>query len=212
MTLSVIVQARMTSKRFPGKVTAPLLGRPVLEHVLERALKIPVAHKTICAFPEDEASAPILDLCRKMRVIAFAGPEHDVLGRYYEAAKSAGTEWIMRVTADCPLLDPALCARVYAVTKIEDADYGSNVHPERTYPRGLDCEVFTFTCLEAAHMSVDDAYGREHVTPWMQTTDGLNVVNIKSNKDWSKLNYCVDYPDDIVRIEKIIESAHDKQR
>lgn len=204
MTVAAIIQARMTSKRFPGKVMADLLGKPVLWHVLERAKKIPGAPKVVCAFPEDAESAPIAELCRELRVLAYAGSEDDVLGRYYDAARHVGASWIIRITADCPLIDPVLCGAVLAIAKSEDVDYASNVFPERTYPRGLDCEVFTATCLEAAHLSTDDPYDREHVTRWMQATGGVRRANVKSRVDFSRYNYCVDYPNDISRLEKII--------
>jgi len=203
-----IVQARMTSKRFPGKVVAPLLGKPVLQHVLERVKKIGVA-KVICAFPEDPRSAPILKICRDMHVIAFAGPELDVLERYYLAAESVGADRIMRITADCPFLCPKTCDDVLSLSVKEDLDYCSNVYPERSFPRGLDCEVFTFDALEAAHLNAEDPLYREHVTTWMQRTPGLNIGTVKSKEDNGKLNYCVDYPFDIQRLEAIWTEANE---
>lgn len=205
MITACIVQARMTSKRFPGKTLAVLHGKTVLARVLERAKKIPGVHKVVCAFPEDDASFPILNTCREQRVIAFAGDEDDVLSRYYEAAKAVNADIIVRITADCPFIDPIVCGVILEKLKKEHLDYSSNVYPERTFPKGLDCEAFTFDCLEAAYLEAKDPYQREHVTPWMQKTGGLKIGNLSSNKDHSDVNYCVDYPEDIKRLEDILE-------
>lgn len=205
MTIAVIVQARMTSKRFPGKTAAPLLGRPVLEHVLVRAKMIPGVDKVVCAFPEDKMSAPILVLCRSTRVIAFAGDENDVLGRYYEAAKNVKASVIMRITGDCPLIDPMVCGALLRLFLQEDLDYASNIHPVRTFPKGLDCETFTCACLNNANACAVSAYDREHVTPWMQRASSVHKGTLKAKEDRSDVNYCVDYPEDIARLEKIMK-------
>jgi spore coat polysaccharide biosynthesis protein SpsF len=207
MIVACIIQARMTSKRFPGKTLALLAGKPVLAHVLEIAKAIPGVNKVVCAFPEDDASLPILDLCREQRVIAFAGDEDDVLGRYYEAAKAVNADIIMRITADCPFLDPLICHFLLDKLKKDDLDYASNIYPERTFPKGRDCEVFTFECLEAAYVEARDPYDREHVTPWMQKTGVVKKGNMISDVDYSDINYCVDYPDDIKRLEDLLRKT-----
>jgi spore coat polysaccharide biosynthesis protein SpsF (cytidylyltransferase family) len=200
-----IIQARMTSKRFPGKTMAILDGKPVLAHVVDRAIAIPGVDKVVVAFPEDEASLPILNLCREKRVIAFAGDEDDVLLRYYEAAKHVDANIIMRITADCPLIFPPLCGDVLEMLKRENLDYAANMYPDRSFPRGYDCEVFTFDCLEAANMYATTSDDREHVTPWMQRTTDLHRGNVINKEDDSELNYCVDFPEDIGRIEAMIK-------
>jgi spore coat polysaccharide biosynthesis protein SpsF len=204
MIVACIIQARMTSRRFPGKTMAILAGKTVLAHVLSRAKRIPGVDKIVCAFPEDDASLPILNLCREERVIAFAGDEDDVLSRYYDAAKSVNADIIMRITADCPFIDSSVCGVVLKGLIDENQDYISNVYPERTFPRGHDCEVFTFECLEAAHLAAEDPYHREHVTPWMQTTDGIRRGVVISKNDNSEMNLCVDYPEDINRLEDML--------
>ena len=207
MITACIIQARMTSKRFPGKTLAVLAGKTVLARVLERAKIIPGVDKVVCAFPMDDASLPILELCREQRVIAFAGDENDVLSRYYEAAKSVNADIIMRITADCPFIDPILCGFLLEKLKKNNYDYISNIYPERTFPKGHDCEVFTFDCLEAAHLNAEDPYQREHVTPWMQTTPGINRGIMSSKMDFSEVNYCVDYPEDIKRLEDMLRKS-----
>jgi len=187
---------------------ALLDGKPVLEHVLTRAKLISGIDKVVCAFPEDEASLPILNLCREMRVLAFAGDEDDVLGRYQEAAKDVKADIIMRLTADCPFIDPALCELVLEMLKKEDLDYASNVHPTRTFPKGFDCECFTMGCLEAASGEASDPYDREHVTPWMQNNKRLDIGTLAAKVNVSDINYCVDFPEDIKRLEDILRSSN----
>lgn len=207
-TVACIVQARMTSRRFPGKTMALLDGKPILEHVLSRAKRISGIDKVVCAFPEDEASLPILELCREMRVLAFSGDEDDVLGRYFEAAKDVQADVIMRLTADCPFIDPNLCSIVLDMLLQEELDYASNVHPKRTFPKGFDCEVFTFDCLEAANEGASELYDREHVTPWMQRNKSLDIGTLSNKTDESDTNYCVDFPEDIKTLENILKASN----
>lgn len=205
MTTAVIVQARMTSSRFPGKILELLDGKTVLDHVLSRVQRINGVDMVVVACPKGDASAPIREACRAARVLCFGGSEHDVLSRYYEAAKKHGRpEVIMRVTSDCPFLNPLIAGEVIQRLKDGQMDYASNVYPRRTYPKGFDCEAFTFDCLEAAHISATTDYEREHVTPWMQKTDGLIIGNMVQDEDMSDINLCVDYPGDIDRLEKML--------
>ena len=152
MTTAVIVQARMTSKRFPGKVLTELSGKTVLERVLERCALVPFVDTVICAFPADDASIPIYQLCNSLGIACASGSEDDVLSRYYDAAQMYGVDTIVRITADCPFFDPVVAGEVLSLLKAENLDYCSNVFPVRTYPKGFDVEAFTFDCLEAAHI------------------------------------------------------------
>lgn len=208
MTTAVIVQARMTSKRFPGKVLMPLAGQTVLSRVMERCLLIPFVDTVICAFPADDASIPIYEACNDMGVACASGPEDDVLLRYYDAATMYGVDTIIRVTADCPFLDPLVAGEVLALLKAENLDYCSNVFPKRTYAKGLDVEAFTYDCLEAAHLMSKAPHYREHVTPWMQKRAGLRRANVVQKVNRSGLNWCVDFPEDIARLEKLLLAAN----
>lgn len=200
--IGVIVQARMTSRRFPGKSMALLLGKPVLERVLERVITIPNT-KTVLAVPDTPESDPMLDLASKMGVDNFCGSELNVLSRYLSAARFFKFDYIVRITADCPFIDPRVCKECIDLLLFRKLDYCSNIFPNRTFPQGLDCEVFTFDCLDAAHQEAAGPYDLEHVTPWMQRTEGLVRANIEQKIDTSHLNYCVDTPDDIERLEKL---------
>jgi spore coat polysaccharide biosynthesis protein SpsF (cytidylyltransferase family) len=214
--IGAIIQARMSSTRYPGKSMAMLAGKPVLEHVIERAKLIPFVKKVIVAMPSDKASAPMGELCERMGVETFYGPEDDVLRRYYLAAMTFELETIVRITGDSPFVDPVVAGEVIALLKAENLDYCSNVFPKRTYPKGFDVEVFTFDCLEAAHIESEDdpdytpakrkalAYNREHVGPWAQKRKGVYRANVQQQIDQSDINLCVDEIGDIERLEKLI--------
>jgi spore coat polysaccharide biosynthesis protein SpsF len=202
----IIIQARMTSKRFPGKSMALLAGKPVLQHVIERCKMVQGIDKIVVAVPYDNSDEMIY-LCKDLGVDFHQGPEDDVLERFYGAALFFHLTTIMRITADCPFIDPIVCSEVLAVLKAEKLDYCCNCHPVRTYPKGLDCEVFTFDCLEVAHQLTKREYDREHVTPFMQGYQGLKRVCVQQNIDISSENWCVDYPEDIPRLELMLAQA-----
>lgn len=207
MTIGVLIQSRMTSTRFPGKSLAILAGKPVLERVIERAKLIPFVEKVIVAMPLDKASAPMGELCERLGVDTFYGSEDDVLRRYYLAAMTFDLETIVRITGDCPFFDPVVAGEVLALLKAENLDYCSNVFPVRTYPKGFDVEAFTFDCLEAAHVMAKAPHYREHVTPFMQKRRGIRRANVQQKINRSGLNFCVDYPTDIERLEKLLAQA-----
>jgi len=200
--IGVIVQARMTSRRFPGKSMALLLGKPVLERVLERVITIPDT-KTVIAVPDTPESEPMIELASKMGVDNFCGSELNVLNRYLKTAKYFKFDYIVRITGDCPFIDPRVCKECIDLLLFRKLDYCSNVFPNRTFPQGLDCEVFSFDCLDAAHQEAAGPYDLEHITPWMQRTDGIMRANIEQRVDTSHLNFCVDVPEDIARLEAL---------
>jgi len=197
MTTAIIVQARMGSTRMPGKVMQDLAGRPVLAHVLERCRLIPGADVLVCAVPDEDQSAPLEIVARQCGARVFRGSEHDVLARYEGAARNFEADVVMRVTSDCPLLDPDVCGRLLKLRDIERADYASNVHP-RSFPQGLDCEIFTMAALQECAATASDAYDREHVTPWMARATHLRQANLESGRpDLGDLRWTLDYPEDL---------------
>ena len=149
--VGIVIQARQTSQRFPGKSMAKLDGKPVLQHVIERCKQINVSKKLnkiiVVAVPDTDESEPLIQLAAQFGIENFCGSEDNVLERYYEAAKFFKLDHIMRITADCPLINPIICAELLDLHIWRKCDYSSNSWPKRTYPKGLDCEVFTFDCL-----------------------------------------------------------------
>lgn len=195
MTTAVIIQARMGSTRLPGKVMMGLRGKTVIARVIERCAKIPGIDALWCAVPEGEANTALAREARRRGAAVFCGSESNVLSRYYRTAKAARADVIVRITADCPLIDPDICAKVIALRRSEAADYASNVWP-RSFPQGLDCEVFTFAALERAHAGATAAADREHVTPFIARSG--RRVNLPSGRfDLSNKRWTLDYPEDL---------------
>jgi len=116
-----------------------------------------------------------------------------------------GFNYIVRITGDCPFVDPRVCSEVLQLLLWRRLDYSSNVYPKRSYPMGLDCEAFTMDTLEAAHKLSFAPYDKEHVTSWMQETKEVKKANVQQKEDKSYLNYCVDRVEDIARLEKILK-------
>ncbi len=200
MTTAVIVQARVGSQRFPSKVTQILpTGRCVLQEVLRRANQIRGIDRVVCAIPTSPENDKLADLAGA-HCIVVRGPEHDVLARYVQAAAIVDADVIMRITADCPLIDPEVCEQVLAARERENADYACNVglkDEPRTFPKGLDCEVFTRAALEVAHVNSRSAYDREHVTPYLRDAPGVKSVNCANPAgDYSNRSFTLDTKED----------------
>ena len=162
-----VVQARLGSTRLPGKVLMPFGNMTVLGSVLSRCKQIRGVDQVVCAIPDEPRSEKIEEEALKFGIVSYRGPEDDVLTRYYLAATATDADAVMRITADCPLIDPNVCWQVLKKFYRDRTPYISNVLP-RTYPRGLDCEVFSFKALEQAFTDARQDYDREHVTPFIQ--------------------------------------------
>lgn len=205
LNVGVIIQARMTSQRFPGKVMEKLWGKPILQHVIEKAKLIRGEKKQKCyvvvAVPDDLLNEPMLELADNLKVDNFLGSELNVLDRYYRCAQLFKFDVVVRLTADCPLLNPAVSSEVLQLLLWRKLDYVSNCHPIRTFPKGLDTEAFTFDCLEAAWTLAVDDYDKEHVTPIMIREKEIRKACIQQKVDVSYKNWCVDEPEDIKRLE-----------
>jgi spore coat polysaccharide biosynthesis protein SpsF len=197
MTTAVIVQARMGSSRLPGKVMEEIQGRTVLAHVLERCGAIKACDTVVCAIPDADENKPLQSIARSCGADVFCGSEHDVLGRYLGAAKMVGADVVMRVTSDCPLIDPDICDAVLALRKGGHADYAAN-NMSRSFPHGLDCEAFTVAALVEADAATQDPYDREHVTPWLRRAAHLRRVNFASGQpSLEEHRWTLDYPEDL---------------
>ena len=215
MTVACIAQARLGSTRLPAKVLLPLpTGRTVLEEVIFRCRQIKGVDVVVVAVAEDAGSDIVADHAMKARFaprelgpeltpfLITRGPEHDVLKRYVMAAEEVNADIIMRVTADCPLIHPAICAAVLARFNEGPCNYASNVHP-RSYPQGYDCEVFSSQLLELADRSADIVQ-REHVTTWMVENAAVKK-NLKADVDQSHIRWTLDTIEDYVTIWKEFE-------
>ena len=198
MTKAVIVQARMTSTRLPGKVLMELGGTTVLDHVLTRCAALPGIDKVCCAIPEGDRHDAVAAEAERCGAVVVRGAELDVLDRYHHAAQSLRASVVMRVTSDCPLIDPGLCGEVLAMLLADDtADYAANNFSHR-YPHGLDCEAFRSDALARAWNEATDDYDREHVTPWLRRASGIHRLSLGGpNPELGKLRWTLDFPEDL---------------
>ena len=211
--IACIIQARMGSTRLPGKTLKPLAGEPMLWHVVERCRKATKVDRVIVATttnPEDDAVAAF---CEENDIPCFRGSSENLLERYHVAAKEAGADIVVRVTADCPLIDPTVIDACIAAFEMQHVDYASNVNPgPRTFPRGLDTEVFSFSALEKAAMEVTEAYQREHATPyiWENKNGEFRIgQTIFAPPDLARsYRLTVDYPEDFQLIERTYEELY----
>lgn len=192
---AVIVQARFGSTRLPGKVLKSLAGHSVLEHVLHRCQAITGVDTVCCAIPNTSESDEVALCAQRCGVQVFRGSEHDVLDRYYQAARWLNADVVMRVTSDCPLIDPSVCNAVLQLRTEHDTDYACNNMP-RTFPHGLDCEAFTFVALEQAAKEATDPFSREHVTPWLRTHHMVSRCNLIREGLGASPRLTIDYPED----------------
>ncbi|MGH6953183.1 MAG: cytidylyltransferase domain-containing protein [Alphaproteobacteria bacterium] len=197
--IAAIVQARMGSSRLPGKTLADIGGRPMLGRLVDRARQIPGIERVVIATtdrPDDEA---ILRFAEAEGLPASIGSEQDVLDRVYRAAVRFGVSVIVRVTPDCPMLDPDVSGRVLAeFRRLEGrVDYVSNAHPP-TFPDGLDTEVISYEALEVAWREARLASEREHVTPfiWRQPAR-FRLANVAHAEDLSSQRWTVDTAPDL---------------
>ena len=196
MTTAVIVQARLRSTRLPAKVLLPLpTGRTVLEECLHRCRFIPGVDVVVAAIADDTGSDLLLPFVEREQawtppvihrnqpgltpIEIVRGPERDVLARYLKAAEAVNADIILRVTSDCPMIDPDLCGKVIAARAEMDADYACNNMPA-TFFHGADCEAFTMDLLRGANEIGDDEYpeNRQGVDVWMREAPGISRYNV----------------------------------
>jgi len=177
MTLAII-QARMGSSRLPGKSLADIAGHPMLWHVVDRTRHATLVERVVVATSDDPSDDPIAEFCQSEDIAYFRGSEQDVLDRFYQAARSNCGETLVRITADCPLIDPEVIDNVIRKYQAGDFDYVSNAM-RYTYPDGLDTEVFSFNALQRAWREAAKPSEREHVTPYLRA-GGFRIANVES--------------------------------
>jgi spore coat polysaccharide biosynthesis protein SpsF len=193
----------MGSRRLPGKSLCDVVGRPMLARVIARARAIRGIDRVVVATTPAEIDQPILALAVSMGVDTYIGSESDVLDRYYQAAGQYAATTVMRLTGDCPLLDPAVSGRVLASFRRQECDYASNIHPP-TFPDGLDTEVMSYEALEQAWMHARLPAEREHVTPYIWTApQRFRVVNVTHQDDLSGHRWTVDEPADLEFVRRV---------
>ena len=208
MTTLLIVQARMTSTRLPGKVLLPLAGEPMLTRLIERLRRVEQSDGIVIATTANASDDPIAALCAQLGVPCHRGSEHDVLSRYADAARLHGADVVVRITSDCPLIHPALVDQVIAAYEEGDSDYVSNMLPP-TWPYGMAVEVFSAAALQQAHAEATQAAEREHVTPFLYWhPERYRLRNVASPVDLSHHRWTVDTPEDYELVRRLFETLH----
>ena len=197
-----IVQARMGSTRLPEKVMKIINGATVIELLLARLSKSQLIDMVVVATSEDKKNRRLVDHVRQLGFKCEQGSENDVLERFHQTAEKHNADIIVRITGDCPLLDPQLVDDVIKGYLSTDVDYFSNVLPP-TYPDGLDVEVFSKAALNRAYIGTTDSYDREHVTPFIRNSGKFSVSGITYKEDLSNLRWTLDEPEDFKLISLI---------
>lgn len=210
MNIAAVIQARLGSTRLPGKVLLDLEGKRVLERVIERVKSGNLIDDVIVATTIKKEDLKIVKLCADIGISVYCGSEDDVLDRYYQAARLFKIEHIVRITSDCPLIDPDIIDEVINLHLGEKADYTSNTLKE-TYPDGEDVEVITFEALRKAWRDSSLASEREHVTPYIRKNpDKFKLANLECSEKLYQKRWTLDNPEDYEFIKIVYKNLYNR--
>jgi len=199
----------MTSTRLPGKVLADVCGQPALELMLSRVVRAKRLEQIVVATTSNETDDPVAQLCRELDVEVFRGGEADVLGRYAAAADRFDADPVVRLTADCPMIEPSVIDRSIAEFFTRECDYISN-GLVRTYPDGLDVEVFSRAALDRAAREAKHPFSREHVTPYIKAQASeipeipFDLSSLEFEANFSHVRWTLDTPEDLILIRNLV--------
>jgi len=210
-----IIQARMGAKRLPGKVLKKINGIPLLALEVGRVRLAKKVDKVVVATSDQPQDEVICDFCQENQIDCFRGSESDVLSRYYDCAKKCEASLIVRLTADCPLVDPVIIDKTVQLCLDERVDFSANtVPPDKSFfPDGSDVEVFTMAALARAHAECKNPHDREHVTFYFwKYANGFKTARLENDKDYSRYRFTVDYPQDLEVMELVIEELKKQGR
>lgn len=206
MKTVIIIQARIGSSRLPGKVLTSINGKPMLWFQLSNLSRSKYSKEIIVATTTKSADRRIVEFCQINNIKCFRGSEDDVLERYYQAACEHKADIVCRLTADCPLIDPLVVDQIIDryVENRQKVDYVSNTI-ERTYPRGMDCEVFSMDALTESYETAREPFEREHVTPFIYRHPELfRILQVLNPEDLSRYRLTVDTQEDFELIRKML--------
>jgi len=204
--IGCIIQARTGSTRLPGKIMMKINDHDtVLSFGIKQVKFSKIIDEIVIATTDLSEDQLIFDYMKKLNISCFRGKSKDVLDRYYQCAKKFSFSTIVRITSDCPLIDPTIIDEIVSnFLKNNKYDYLSNVHPIRTSPDGTDVEVFSFESLEKAWKEAQKPSEREHVTPYLYTDNNFRVGTFNNFQDHSEFRWTVDYKEDLDLIRKIV--------
>ena len=209
-----IIQGRKSSSRLPGKILLDIAGKPMLQHMVERTRLAKTVDQVVVATSTDPSDDPVEEFCREFGVPFYRGSQADVLDRFYQAAHLFQAGTVVRLTADCPLLDPVLVDETVSLFRSSGADFTANRLPppfHRTYPIGLDTEVCSFAALEGAWKEATAKHDREHVMPYLYEVAGrFLVTRVESDQDYGWMRWTVDTPEDLELIRQVAARLKDR--
>ena len=214
MKVVCLVQARVGSTRLPGKILKEICGKTILHHEIDRLKKCKEIDEIVIATTDKEDDDKIVNEAKKLSVKYFRGSENDVLSRFYYSAKENNADIIVRVTSDCPCIDFEILDKmlIYFKEKYKEkqVDYLSNTI-KRTYPRGYDIEIFTFSALEKSYINAKKEYEREHVTPYIyDKTNNFLKLSFENKENYSNYRVTLDTIEDFIVIKNIFENLYYK--
>ncbi|MDC0336042.1 glycosyltransferase family protein [Pseudodesulfovibrio sp.] len=202
--VTAILQARMSSRRLPGKVLMEVLGRPLLAYEIERLQRCSSLRDIVLATSDQPQDEPVATLGKQLGVKVFRGSEDDVLDRYYWAAKDCDAEHVMRVTGDCPLIEPGICELAVDTYFKMNADY---LCTSPRFAEGLDCEIISMSALETAWKEAAAPSEREHVTLFVRNRpDRHAMVELDNDSDDSAYRVTVDDPEDFEVVKAVMKA------
>lgn len=213
MKTIAIIQARMGSTRLPGKILKPVLGQPMLARQIERVKRAQTLDQIIVATTTDSLDAPIYRLANQLDIPSYRGSTNNVLDRFYQAALRFNADIIVRLTGDCPVIDPAVIDTTVTTFHRSHSDYVSNVH-RRSFPRGMDVEVFNFKTLELAWRQAKSNYDCEHVTAYIYAKPQrfkLKTILAPPSLGRPELRLTVDEPADLKLIRQIYQRLYPRK-
>jgi spore coat polysaccharide biosynthesis protein SpsF len=210
MSTAAFIQARVGSTRLPGKVLADIAGRPVLERVVRRVSEVPEIDDIAVLTSEQPGDDAILELCSDIGVTCIRGSEHDVLGRFQKASELMRPASVVRITADCPLLDPNIVSELIGLFRREVVDLATVAAGEppeptlRRFPRGLDAEILTAAALGVAASEAQEQFDREHVTPFLwRRPERFKIAHLESDRDLSNHRWSLEDDADLALIRSL---------
>ena len=205
MKIIAIIQARMGSHRLPGKMLMELAGKKIVDHVLDRVNKSHYINEVVVATSISENNLPLVAHVATRRTRVFVGNEDDVLDRFYQVAKLLEPDVIVRITGDCPMIDPSLIDLTIKTYFESKTDYCFNCGGNKIYPDGMDVEVFSFHALEKAYHEATKKSDREHVTPYIRQSGKFAVSFLEAPEDYSKIRITIDEERDLIALKQIYQ-------
>jgi spore coat polysaccharide biosynthesis protein SpsF len=208
--ITAIIQARMNSTRLPNKVLMDICGKPMIWHIWNRLMYADMLDKVVISTSVEESSIPIIEFAKEYNIEYFAGSEEDLLDRWYQTAKHFKASAIVRVTCDCPLVDPYLVDELVSFYLDEGPyDFVSNARPKATYPKGLDIEIFNVRTLGKVWKEIKDPLMREWGSAnFFEHPDKYMTANLVYKENLSNMRWTVDYPEDMEFVREIYKRLY----